>query len=110
MREVAEWLEGLGLARYVKTFEQNEIDFDALPHLTEPMLEKIGLPLGPRAKLLAAISELLVAPSLEERSSKTQFCHRARQYAERRQITVMFCDLVNSTKLAGVLTQKTLDR
>ena len=59
MRDVAAWLEGLGLARFANAFEQNEIDFDVLPYLTEPMLEKLGLPLGPRAKLLAAISAVL---------------------------------------------------
>ena len=100
MRDVAAWLEGLGLARYVKAFEQNEIDFDALPHLTEPMLEKIGLPLGPRIKLLAAISELgLALPA--ERPRKQVGSTLDLQEAERRQITVMFCDLVDSTKLAS---------
>jgi len=100
--DIAAWLEGLGLARYVKAFEQNEIDIDTLPHLTEPMLEKIGLPLGPRIKLLAAISELGSGP-LKERARKQATSAVELQEAERRQITVMFCDLVDSTRLASCI-------
>src|SRR5262245_54512491 len=102
MRDIATWLEGLGLGRYIETFEQNEIDFDALPYLTESMLEKIGLPLGPRAKLLGAISNLATPPGQisGEHEDKVTL---EEQEAERRQITVMFCDLVDSTKLAGLM-------
>lgn len=112
MGDVAAWLQGLGLAKYVKDFEDNEIDFAALPHLTENMLEQIGLPIGPRAKLLAAISELAPSPATD-RENKTQerviaetSAHQ--EHAERRQITVMFCDLVDSTKLAGCLDPEDL--
>jgi class 3 adenylate cyclase/tetratricopeptide (TPR) repeat protein len=100
LRDVAAWLEGLGLARFANAFEQNEIDFDVLPYLTEPMLEKLGLPLGPRAKLLAAISALSSPPV---RGVQPEQAHSLveQQQTERRQITVMFCDLVDSTKLAG---------
>jgi class 3 adenylate cyclase/tetratricopeptide (TPR) repeat protein len=99
LRELAAWLEGLGLARYIDAFEQNQIDFDTLPHLTEPMLEKIGLPLGPRVKLLAAISGL-VPTSVSIARTPTRSSVELQQ-AERRQITVMFCDLVDSTRLAS---------
>ena len=58
MRDISAWLEGLGLGRYARAFEDNEIDFESLPHLTEQMMEQLGLPIGPRAKLLAAISTL----------------------------------------------------
>jgi len=108
VRDVAGWLQGLGLGKYSGLFEQNEIDFEALPHLTEGMLERIGLPVGPRAKLLAAISEL--APSLT-RDSETEPEEGAtvgQRPAERRQITVMFCDLVDSTRLAARLDPEDL--
>ena len=102
MRDVAAWLERLGLARYAEAFERNEIDFDTLPHLTEPMLEKIGVPLGPRAKLLAAITDRTSLPAASTQALEDRFQVEQEQ-AERRQITAMFCDLVNSTKLAGLL-------
>jgi SAM domain (Sterile alpha motif) len=62
VRDVSAWLRGLGLGQYASAFEHNQIDADSLPYLTDSMLERIGLPVGPRVKLLAAISEL--APRL----------------------------------------------
>ncbi len=56
--DVSEWLEGLGLGRYADAFGENEIDLDALPHITEDDLKDIGVALGARRKLLAAIVEL----------------------------------------------------
>jgi class 3 adenylate cyclase/predicted ATPase len=105
--ELEAWLQQLGLARLARLFRENEIDFETLPYLTDDMLAQMGLPIGPRAKLLAAISEL--APStpsdpgygLRERVKSEP--SPARRAAERRQLTVMFCDLVDSTRLAGRL-------
>jgi class 3 adenylate cyclase/tetratricopeptide (TPR) repeat protein len=110
MSEVAAWLNGLGLGKYARAFEDHEIDVEALPHLTEDMLEEIGLPVGPRAKVLSAISGLALpsASSLEQtRSARTveattRTAEKPRQ-AERRQMTVMLCDLVDSTQLASGL-------
>ena len=64
--QIQEWLDGLGLAKYAKAFAENEIDFEVLRHLGEDDLRELGLPLGPRKKLLAAIAELGVpeAPPL----------------------------------------------
>jgi class 3 adenylate cyclase/tetratricopeptide (TPR) repeat protein len=102
--DVSAWLQELGLGRYAKAFEDNEIDFDSLPYLTEKMLEQIGLPLGPRARLLAAISELASGPARETKPAEAAKARAtAVPTAERRQITVMFCDLVDSTKLAARL-------
>ena len=56
--DVGAWLRGLGLGRYEPAFRDNEIDWEVLPELTEVDLEKIGLPLGPRKKLLKAIAGL----------------------------------------------------
>jgi class 3 adenylate cyclase/tetratricopeptide (TPR) repeat protein len=107
VRDISAWLEGLGLGRYAKAFEDNEIDFESLPHLTEQMMEQLGLPIGPRAKLLAAISRLTSSPVSvpdkkpeQEAKSGTPLDQGSPQ---RRQITVMFCDLVDSTELASRL-------
>ena len=104
MRDLEAWLQKLGLSRFAKVFEENEIDFEALPYVTENMLTQIGIPIGPRAKLLAGISELAsLAASAPENRPPEQVQGEStamRRHAERRQITVMFCDLVDSTKLA----------
>jgi class 3 adenylate cyclase/tetratricopeptide (TPR) repeat protein len=107
VRDVAAWLQGVGLGKYAKAFADHEIDFEALPHLTEKMLEELGLPIGARAKLLAAIARLASSPAPAAASAggdraDTEPAVPLRQ-AERRQITVMFCDLVNSTKLSREL-------
>src|SRR3984893_10982050 len=101
MTDVAAWLQGLGLAKYARQFEENEIDLEALPHLTESMLDQIGLPIGPKAKLLAAISDLASSPGSYPENKREE--RVPTETAERRQITVVFCDLVDSTKLAGRL-------
>ena len=89
--DVMAWLRDLGLDRYETTFRDNEIDWEVLPELSEADLEKLGLPLGPRKKLLKAIAALSA-----ERSSASP---AAGAEAERRQLTVLFCDLVGSRAL-----------
>ena len=105
MGDLKAWLQELGLSRFAKAFEENEIDFEALPYLTDNMLAQMGLPIGPRAKVLAAISKIgSLAPSSETgQQQKAQREPPPRRQAERRQITVMFCDMVDSTKLADRL-------
>jgi hypothetical protein len=56
--DIAAWLRGLGLERYEQAFRENEIDPEVLPELTEADLVTLGLPLGPRKKLLKAIAAL----------------------------------------------------
>lgn len=108
MRDVAAWLQELGLSKYAKAFADHEIDFEALPHLTEKMLEELGLPIGPRARLLAAVARLASPPAAPAasagaaRAADTEPAVPLRQ-DERRQITVMFCDLVDSTRLSREL-------
>ena len=86
-------------------FRDNEIEADVLVDLTESDLEKIGLPLGPRKRVLKAIANLdttvaSLSPVLVAGSaSRTP----AEDAAERRQLTVMFCDLVGSTALSAGL-------
>lgn len=107
MRDVSAWLRGLGLGKYAGVFEENEVDFDSLPYLTETMLEQIGMPIGPRAKVLAAISELALSrPAraiIPAQAPANIGSSNDPRPAERRQITVMFCDLVGSTELASRL-------
>jgi class 3 adenylate cyclase/tetratricopeptide (TPR) repeat protein len=102
--DISVWLQGLGLGRYAKAFEENEIDFESLPHLTAGMLERMGVPIGPRVKLLAAIADLTSSshPESKRRKESTEGSG-VEPRRERRQVTVMFCDLVDSTRLARSL-------
>jgi class 3 adenylate cyclase/predicted ATPase len=94
------WLRSLGLDQYEATFRANEIDTDVLPELTEIDLEKLGVPLGHRKRLLKAIAGLAapekLAPTLGPAPVRPET-----DAAERRQVTVMFCDLVGSTALSA---------
>src|SRR5918995_6420894 len=97
--DIAAWLCGLGLERYVQTFRDHEIDAEVLCDLTEGDLEKLAIPLGHRKKLLRAIAALSVAES-EPTAARLPLSAPARATeAERRQLTVLFCDLVGSTAL-----------
>jgi class 3 adenylate cyclase len=106
--DVGEWLRGLGLGQYEQQFRANKIDVDVLADLTDGDLEKVGLPLGDRKRLLKAIAGG-VGPS--STTIKSEFAHAHPPHpaaaqstsAERRPITVMFCDLVGSTALASQL-------
>src|SRR5689334_11821442 len=101
--DIAVWLRDLGLERYEPAFREDEIDWEALPKLTAKDLKDLGVVLGShRRKLLAAITALQGdAPPSTERAS-------AAGAAERRQLTVMFCDLVGSTELASRLDPEDL--
>src|ERR1700677_4309886 len=86
-----DWLRSLGLGQYEATFRASEIEPDVLPDLTDGDLEKIGLPLGPRKRILKAIAALGAPPSAPVVSPTPA---PSPDTAERRQLTVMFCDLV----------------
>jgi len=95
--DVSDWLRKLGLERYEAAFRDNEIDWEALPKLTAEDLKDLGVVLGGhRRKLLKAIAALREEPV------------PAAPVAERRQLTVMFCDLVGSTELAARLDPEDL--
>src|SRR5262245_61925114 len=99
MQQIADWLQELGLGQYAQRFAENDISFVILPDLTDQDLEKIGVAsLGHRRKLLRAIAELKCAP---EPSTVAAAPAAPRDTAERRQITVMFSDLVGSTALSS---------
>jgi class 3 adenylate cyclase len=95
--DVGAWLRGLGLGQYEGTFRESEIEADVLPELTEADLEKLGLPLGPRKRILKAIASLGLA---QKTSGAESLGHPQEDTAQRRQLTVMFCDLAGSTALS----------
>ena len=99
------WLRGLGLGQYEERFRDNKIDADLLPRLTDAGLKDIGVSaLGDRLRLLDAIAALVTAApaSVPPRPSKPAPAS-PELAAERRPITVMFCDLVGSTGIAARL-------
>ncbi len=100
MQQIADWLEKLGMSEYAQRFAENGISVAALPHLTDQDLKDIGVLLGHRRILLAAIGELASAPpATPEPAVETK--PKPQEAAERRQVTVMFSDLVGSTALSA---------
>src|SRR5271156_5580242 len=100
MQPITDWLEKLGLGQYAQRFAENGIDVSVLPHLTDQDLEKLGVLLGHRRKMLAAIGELIgAAPATHEPAGRAE--RKPHDTAERRQVTVMFSDLVGSTALSA---------
>jgi class 3 adenylate cyclase/predicted ATPase/ABC-type transport system involved in cytochrome c biogenesis ATPase subunit len=123
--EIAAWLRGLGLERYETAFRENEIDLAVLPKLTADDLRDIGVTaVGHRRKLLEAIAELSAAdapphpipptapsggsPLLQAPPHTGEERVGGAAEAERRQLTIMFCDLVGSTPLASRLDPEDL--
>src|SRR3984893_11868749 len=106
--DVAAWLRGLGLERYVSAFRDNEIDWDALPKLSAEDLKDLGVVLGGhRRRLLDAIAALTAAVPAASITAAPRDAPASAE-AERRQLTVMFCDLVGSTALAARLDPEDL--
>jgi len=100
--DIAAWLRGLGLEQYELAFQANEIDATVLSSLTSEDLREIGVvPIGHRRRLLDAIAALRTEISVTEPPAPRDSPVRAD--AERRQLTVMFCDLVGSTALSARL-------
>jgi len=92
--DLLEWLASLGLEKFSEVFVEQEIEFDHLPLLTEGDVRDLGLPIGPRRKLLEAIEALRQARPSGRGQPMRQ------NEAERRQLTIMFVDLANSTPMA----------
>ena len=98
--DVTAWLRGLGLGQYERAFRDNAVDdADVLRELTEADLEKLGVLLGHRKRILKAIAALGGAAEVEPQAADA---------AERRQLTLLFCDLVGSTALATRLDPEDL--
>src|SRR4029077_15226511 len=101
--DIATWLNGLGLPQYEQAFRDNAIDAALLPDLTAEDLKELGVNLvGHRRKMLAAIAALRGERSLRRRAREVA------PAAERRQVTVMFCDVVDSTALSTRLDPEDL--
>jgi class 3 adenylate cyclase len=102
--DIAAWLRDLGLERYEQAFRDNDIDARVLPRLTADDLKDIGITsVGHRRTILSAIQALGGEPGHagpEAPPPATAVPHRE---AERRQLTVLFCDLVGSTELSRKL-------
>src|SRR5438552_3223319 len=110
MHHIADWLEKLGMSEYARLFAENRIDFSVLPDLTDQDLEKLGVVLGDRRKMLRAIANLddkspgvAPEPVLSSAQSTTALTAAAKAVGERRYLTVMFCDLVGSTSISAQL-------
>jgi class 3 adenylate cyclase/tetratricopeptide (TPR) repeat protein/DNA polymerase III delta prime subunit len=91
MSTIAEWLDRHGLSKYAALFADNAIGLDILPSVTDRHLEQLGMPLGDRLRIQRAIRALIDAKTAKPGPEAA---------AERRQLTVMFCDLVGSTQLS----------
>jgi class 3 adenylate cyclase len=96
--DIAAWLRGLGLERYVQAFRAGEVTAETLPELADTDLRELGLPLGPRKVVLRAIRDL-TCPSTT-RVVAAPSTPSVPPEAERRRLTLMFCDLVGSTALS----------
>src|SRR5215471_4622604 len=100
MQQIADWLERLGMSEYAKAFAESRIDFSVLPDLTDQHLKDLGAMLGDRLKMLRSIAELTGASAVAPQSAAAPK-PAPHDTAERRQVTVMFCDLVGSTALSA---------
>ncbi len=103
--DLGEWLRSLSLEQYEPAFRENGVDLSVLPDLTDQDLEKLGVLLGHRRKLLRAIAnpeglEKTVPAAAASAAGSAPFAVQPRDAAERRQVTVMFSDLVGSTALS----------
>lgn len=106
MTDLEQFLKGLGLAQHIQAFRDNDIDAAALPHLEEAHLKELGLSLGHRVKIMQAIAALReggeAAPApLPAHKAQVAPDAAAAEDGERRQLTLMFCDLVGSTELSA---------
>ena len=107
MQQIGDWLKNLGMSEYAERFAENHIDLSVLPDLTDHDLEKLGVLLGDRRKMLRAIRELALDTPVTSHPPAVAEA-RPQDAAERRQLTVMFCDLVGSTVLSARLDTEDL--
>jgi class 3 adenylate cyclase/predicted ATPase len=110
MNAVRKWLEAISLGQYADAFEANDIDMDLLSQVDDQMLKDIGVSIaGHRLRIRNAIAKLIPTSAVEANSSGAVAApEEPAPSAERRQLTVMFCDLVGSTALSGRLDPEDL--
>src|ERR1700731_1608485 len=99
MQQVADWLKTLGMSEYAERFAESDIDVSVLRDLTDQDLKELGVTLGHRRKMLRAIAELAGVTPTSPQPALTE--PKSQESAERRQVTVMFSDLVGSTALSA---------
>ena len=99
MQQIADWLKTLGLSEYAERFAESDIDTSVLRDLTDQDLKELGVSLGHRRKMLRAIAELAGVAPTSPQPALTE--PKSQDTAERRQVTVMFSDLVGSTALSA---------
>jgi class 3 adenylate cyclase/tetratricopeptide (TPR) repeat protein len=108
---IGDWLEQHGLGKYVAVFAEHEITLEVLPDLTEQDIDRLAIPTGPRRLLMVAVRALRAAthgePPVQSPDTRVEQ-PSATHDIERRQLTVMFCDLVGSTALAERLDPEEL--
>jgi class 3 adenylate cyclase/tetratricopeptide (TPR) repeat protein len=104
MTDLLDWLRRNNFEQYAETFEANDIDLDILPVLSERDFEQLGVSLGNRRRLLKAIAER----GTDITALKPSDAEAAFPEAERRQVTVLFCDMVGSTALSGAVDPELL--
>jgi predicted ATPase/class 3 adenylate cyclase len=104
--QIKTWLDGIGLPQYATVFTENAIDLEILPDVTEADLEKLGVALGHRKRILRAIAALSAGRFTAAAGALPRAVPPSE--AERRQLTVLFCDLVGSTALAVKLDPEDL--
>ena len=112
MQQIADWLEKLGMSEYAQRFAENDIDIEVLSELTDKDFDRLGVSIGHRRKIMRAIREFAASPVLAvtERPASAAAVTQATpsDTAERRQVTVMFSDLVGSTALSARLDPEDL--
>jgi class 3 adenylate cyclase/tetratricopeptide (TPR) repeat protein len=106
MQQIADWLEKLGMSEYTQRFVENDIDVSVLPHLTDQDLKELGVSLGHRRKMLSTIEPAGHAVPMPPQSVLTE--SKPQDSAERRQVTVMFSDLVGWTALSAQMDPEDL--
>jgi class 3 adenylate cyclase len=107
MTPIAQWLGSLGLSEYADRFVENRIDLSILRDLTDQDLKELGVVLGDRRRILRAIAELAGTAAASPQLAAAPES-KPRDEAERRQVTVMFSDLVGSTALAACMDPEDL--
>ena len=132
MQEIADWFKKLGMSEYTQRFAEDRIDFSVLPELTDQHLKDLGVALGDRLKMLAAIRELGISipasthpaetgptsqdtanpplPSIPAAATPLSISAAAKAAGERRYLTVMFCDLVDFDRDFGAPGRRGLGR
>src|SRR5262249_60652155 len=111
MPDIELWLQNIGLEKYAEVFARHDIDLDVVSSLNEQDLEKLGVSLGHRRKFFAAVAKLRAdGAQTTDHPTQTDAPRLGVASVERRQVTVVFSDLVGSTALASQLDPEDMDR